>query len=85
MIAQGSIDVTKLPRKVETLYVLKSSADSIMTVYDLLGTDEPVYYTEPYSEMTWEIGDSTKTILGYESLLKSRYRMARGNFTDFPD
>lgn len=68
MIAQGSIDVTKLPRKVETLYVLKSSADSIMTVYDLLGTDEPVYYTEPYSEMTWEIGDSTKTILGYECM-----------------
>lgn len=68
MIAQGSIDVTKLPRKVEALYVLKSSADSIMTVYDLLGTDEPVHYTEPYSEMTWEIGDSTKTILGYECI-----------------
>lgn len=68
MIAQGSIDVTKLPRKVEPVYVLKSSADSIMTVYDLLGTDEPVYYTEPYSEMTWEIGVSTKTILGYECI-----------------
>lgn len=66
MIAQGSIDVTKLPRKVEPVYVLKSSADSVMTVYDLLGADEPVYYTEPYSEMTWEIGDSTRTILGYE-------------------
>lgn len=68
MIAQGSIDVTKLPRKVEPVYVLKSSAESIMTVYDLLDTDEPVYYTEPYSEMTWEIGDSTRTILGYECI-----------------
>lgn len=68
MIAQGSIDVAKMPRKVEPVYVLKSSADSIMTVYDLLGTDEPVYYTEPYSEITWEIGDSTRTILGYECL-----------------
>jgi len=68
MIAQGSIDVAKMPRKVEPVYVLKSSVDSIMTVYDLLGTDEPVYYTEPYSEMTWEIGDSTRTILGYECI-----------------
>ncbi len=33
MIAQGSINVTKLPRKVEPVYVLKSSADSI---YDSL-------------------------------------------------
>lgn len=68
MIAQGSIDVTKMPRKVESVYVVKSSADSIMRVYDLLGTDEAVYYTEPYSEMTWEIGDSTRTILGYECI-----------------
>lgn len=66
MIAQGSIDVAKLPRKVETLYVLKSSADSVITVYDLISADEPVCYAEPYSEMRWEICDSTKTILGYE-------------------
>ncbi len=68
MIAQGAIDVSKLPRKKETLYVVKSAADSIITVYDIIGTDEPVYYTEPYSEMVWEIGDSTKTILGYECI-----------------
>lgn len=68
MIAQGSIDMNKLPRKKETLYVVKSSADSNMTVYDMIGSDEPVYYTEPYSEMTWEIGDSTKTVLGYECI-----------------
>lgn len=68
MIAQGSIDVNKMPRKVEPIYVLKSFADSIMTVYDLLGSDEPVYYTESYSEMKWEIGNSTKAILGYECI-----------------
>lgn len=68
MIAQGSVDVTKLPRKKETLYVIKSAADSTITVYDMIGADEPVYYTEPYSEMVWEIGDSTKTVLGYECI-----------------
>lgn len=68
MIAQGTIDVNKLPRKKETLYVVKSATDSTITVYDMIGTDEPVYYTEPYSEMVWEIGDSTKTILGYECI-----------------
>ncbi len=68
MIARGSIDVNKLPRKKETLYVVKSASDSTMTVYDIIGTDEPVYYTEPYSEMVWEIGDSTKTVLGYECI-----------------
>ena len=68
MIAQGGIDVNKLPRKKETLYVVKSDADSIIKLYDVIGTDEPVYYTEPYSEMIWEIGDSTKTILGYECI-----------------
>lgn len=65
MIAQGGIDMNKLPRKTENIYVVKSSADSILTVYDML-IDEHVYYTEKYNEMYWEIGDSTKNILGYE-------------------
>lgn len=68
MIAQGAIDVNKLPRKKETLYVVKSAADSTITVYDMIGADEPVYYTEPYDEMIWEVGDSTKNILGYECI-----------------
>lgn len=65
MIAQGGIDMNKLPRKTEHIYILKTSADSTLTVYDTL-SDEPVYYTEKFSEMSWEIGDSTKNILGYE-------------------
>ena len=68
MIAQGAIEVNKLPRKKETLYVVKSASDSTITVYDMLGTDELVYYSEPYDEMVWEIGDSTKNILGYECI-----------------
>lgn len=68
MIAQGGIDVDKLPRKKETLYVVKSAPDSTITVYDVIGTDESVYYVEPYDEMTWEIGESTRNILGYECI-----------------
>ena len=30
--------------------------------------DEHVYYTEPFSEMVWEIGDSTKNVLGYDCI-----------------
>lgn len=65
MMAKGAIDVGSLPRKREPIYVVKSNVDSMCTVYDML-IDEPVYYTEPFSELTWEIGDSTKTVLGYE-------------------
>lgn len=68
MITQGSIDMKKLPRKKETLYIVKSAPDSTITVYDMIGSDEPVYYTEPYSEMIWEIGDRIKTVLGYECI-----------------
>ena len=56
MISQGAIDMSKMPRKTENIYVLKTSADSTITVYDMLG-DEGVFYQEPFAEMTWEIGD----------------------------
>ena len=65
MISQGRITVAKLPRKKDTQYVIKSAQDSIITVYEML-KDEHVYYTEPFSEMVWEIGDSTKNVLGYD-------------------
>ena len=67
MISQGRITVAKLPRKKETQYVVKSAQDSIITVYEML-KDEHVYYTEPFSEMVWEIGDSTKNVLGYDCI-----------------
>jgi len=65
MIAQGKIDMSKMPKKTENIYVIKSAFDTTMTVYDMLG-EEKVYYKEHFSEMTWEIGDSVKMILGYE-------------------
>lgn len=65
MMAQGHIIMNNFPRKKVTMYVTKSSSDSICTVYDMILEDH-VYYTEPYSELIWEIGDSTKNILGYE-------------------
>lgn len=67
MISQGSIVVDKLPNKKEKDYVVKSVADSTITVYDMV-SNEGVYYTEPFSEMVWEITDSTKNILGYECI-----------------
>lgn len=70
MIDQGAIYMDKLPRKTENTYVVKSSADSISKIYDIL-IDEPVYYTEKFSEMSWELGDSTKNILGYECAMAS--------------
>ena len=62
MIGQGMIDMKNLPRKKENVYVIKSVRDSMITVYDMLD-NEPVYYTEPFAELTWETGDSTKTYL----------------------
>ena len=67
MIGQGQITMDKLPRKKVTDYVIKSASDSTLTVYDMLLRDH-VYYTEPFSEMVWEIGDSTKNVLGYECI-----------------
>ncbi len=67
MIGQGMIDMKNLPRKKENVYVIKSVRDSMITVYDMLD-NEPVYYTEPFAELTWKTGDSTKNILGYECI-----------------
>lgn len=64
-LEQGNIVVNKIPRKVEQVYVIKSVADSLVTVYDVVG-EEKVYYTEPLAEMTWSIGEASKNILGYE-------------------
>ncbi len=67
MVDRGHIITDKLPRKKEKVYVIKTDQDSTLTVYDMLQNDH-VYYTEPFSEMVWEIGDSTKNILGYECI-----------------
>lgn len=48
------------------LYIFRSQPDNEMTVYDKAGSLEYGYYSEPFGEIQWEIGDSTKTVLGYE-------------------
>lgn len=51
------------------LYVFKSAKDSVLTVFDTNGSSGSHYYTEPLGAMQWHVGDSTKTILGYECFL----------------
>lgn len=48
------------------LYIFRSLIDNELTVFDYAGSFEYGYYTEPLGEIQWEIGDSTKTVLGYE-------------------
>ncbi|MCM1356877.1 MAG: GLPGLI family protein [Staphylococcus sp.] len=62
-------DSSSIPTMNGYMYVFKSTGDSIVTVYDSAGMLERGYYSEPLAEMKWEIGDSTKTILGYECVM----------------
>ena len=53
------------------IYVFKDNQLNKTTVYDKAGITERGVYEEPYSELAWEIGDSTKTVLGYEYIIAS--------------
>lgn len=66
-IATG--DHNAYPTSNGSLYVIKSSATSDVTVYDVAGMLEYGYYSAPFAEMEWEIGYSTKTILNYECVM----------------
>lgn len=61
-------DDSAIPYSKGSLYVFKSDSDSLITVYDAAGMLEKGYYSEPLTEMNWQITDSTKTILGYECI-----------------
>lgn len=57
------------PEKKEFLYVAKDREGGQLTVYDRKAS-ELCRYTEPISEMEWEIvEDSTKNILGFECIM----------------
>lgn len=62
-------DESMIPYSKGALYVFKSVGDSTVTVYDQSGMLEYGYYTEPLAEMTWQIGDSIKIVLGYECVM----------------
>lgn len=60
----GKLD--DIPRSDGSYYVVKSG--NKYTYYDNSGLEKYVY-EEPVAELGWEIGDSTKTILGYECVM----------------
>lgn len=62
----GKLD--DIPRSDGSYYVVKSG--NKYTYYDNSGLEKYVY-EEPVAELGWEIGDSTKTILGYECVMAS--------------
>lgn len=62
----GVLDDNALPQC--RMYILKSRNDSTLSLYDKNGSSHSHFYTEPLCEMQWQIGDSTKTILGYECI-----------------
>lgn len=51
------------------MYVFKDAAKNEIVVYDKAGLIEYGTYTEDFSELIWEIGDSTKTVMGYECVM----------------
>ena len=50
------------------IYIFKDNASESMTVYDKAGIIEMGVYSEPFSELKWKVGDSIKTVLGYECI-----------------
>lgn len=62
-------DHSYVPTKKGLMYVFKNSSDSIVSVYDQAGMLEQGYYIEPLAEMVWEVGDSVKSVLGYECIM----------------
>ena len=63
--AAMSGDWDGIPRADGSYYVVKDGSNNILTYYDLSGT-EKFCYDEPIAAIDWQIGDSTKSILGYE-------------------
>lgn len=64
----GKID--DIPRADGSYYVVKSGADNKFTYYDTAGT-EKFCYEEDIPQLNWEVGDSSKTILGYDCFIAS--------------
>lgn len=54
-----------IPRRGQLFQVYKHFGTGDMTVYDVI-VDDNFEYTVPMSDLVWEIGDSTKTVMNYE-------------------
>lgn len=59
----GNMD--NLPTKDGSYYIIKSLTDKLVKTFDTAGLGK-FRYDEPIAQWEWQIGDSTKTILGYE-------------------
>lgn len=66
-VETGVLDDSALPKK--KMYIFKSRNDSTLSFYDTNGSSHSHFYVEPLSEMQWHVGDSVKTILGYECIV----------------
>jgi len=62
-------DRSAVPHNDGDIYVFKSIPETETEVYDRAGMIEFGHYTEPFAEMEWAIGDSTKNLLGYECIM----------------
>lgn len=58
---------SNVPEKKIYQYIAKDNQSATLQEYNKW-VDDQGYYTEPFEELQWEIGDSTKTILGYECI-----------------
>lgn len=65
-VETGVFDDSALPQC--KMYIFKSRNDSTLSFYDKNGSSHSHFYIEPLCEMRWQIGDSTKTILGNECI-----------------
>lgn len=57
-----------MPRPDGSYYIVRSLPENKILYYDKVGL-EKYFYEEIMPDWNWEIGDSTKTILGYECLV----------------
>ena len=62
--------IEDIPRADGSYYVVKSATDNKLYYYDKVGT-ERFCYEEDTPQLNWVVGDSTKTILGYECFFAS--------------
>lgn len=58
-------DFDDMPRKDGSYYIVKSADENNLRYYDSAGI-EKYYYDEQPEELSWEISDTTKNLLGYE-------------------
>lgn len=64
--SSGNLD--DIPRQDGTYYVVKSLISNRLKHYENVGLEKFIY-EEQIAQWSWEIGDSAKTVLGYECLV----------------